>query len=143
MAKKIEEEIKEAEIKTEEISKEVDMNQVNIEANTINDIKIEIYKKEYTIDELIKITDKKKKTLDELEASKKFKLLIRNYYDGIMWAILKPCCGKHYTTEDLKRKLRETDSYKIIDIRCSRTDIRFNKETVDTVIKLIEKYELA
>ena len=143
MAKRIEEEIREAETKTEEISKEIDTNEVNTEANTINDIKIEIYKKEYAIEELIKITDKKNKTLDEIEVSKKFKLLIRNYYDGIMWAILKPCCGKHYTIEDLKKKLREADSYKIIDIRCSRTDIRFNKETVDTVIKTIEKYELA
>jgi len=59
-----------------------------------------MYKKEYTLEELIKITDKKNKTLDEFEVSKKFKLLIRNYYDGIMWAILKPCCGKHYTIED-------------------------------------------
>jgi len=143
MTKKIEEEIREAEIKTEEISKEIDTNEVNTKANTINNVKIEMYKKEYTLEELIKITDKKNKTLDEFEVSKKFKLLIRNYYDGIMWAILKPCCGKHYTIEDLKKKLREADSYKVIDIRCSRTNIRFNKETVDTVIKLIEKYELA
>lgn len=142
MSKKIEEEIREAEIKTDEISKEIDINEMNTEANTINNIKIEIYKKEYTIEELIKIADKKNKTLDEIEVSKKFKLLMRNYYDGIMWAILKPCCGKHYAIQDLKKKLREADSYSIIDMRCSRPDVRFNKETVDTVIKLIEKYEL-
>lgn len=142
MPKEIEEEIKEAEIKKEEISKEMDINQINERAETINNIKIRVYNKNYDISELVKITDKKKKTYEEVEISKKFKELIKNYYEGIAWALLRICCGKKYTINDLKRKLTEAESYNIIDIRCSRNNIRFNKNTVDTVIKLTERYNL-
>ena len=37
-AKKIEEEIKEAEIKTDTIQKEIDVNEVDVKAETISDI---------------------------------------------------------------------------------------------------------
>ena len=140
--KKIEEEIKEAEEKTEEISKELDVNEVNVEAETINDVVVKVFDKEYRISDLIAITDKEDKTYEEKEISKKFKLLIKNYYEGILYASLRACCGKRYTIDDLKRKLEEADIYSIIDIRCSRNNIRFDKETVDTVIKVAEKYNL-
>lgn len=140
--KKIEEEIKEAEIKTSKISKELDTNEVNAEAETINDVVIKVFDKEYTISDLIEITDKADKNYEELEIAKKFKLLIKNYYEGIMYAILRPCCGKTYTINDLKRKLEEADAYSIIDIRCSRNNIRFDKNTVDTIINVAEKYNL-
>lgn len=142
MSKKIEEEIKEAEIKTNTISKELDINEVNTEAEDIKNIKVKIFNKEYNINDLIKITDKLKKNYEETEISKKFKLLIKNYCEGIAWAVLRPCCGKKYPINDLKEKLKKQETYQIIDIRCSRKDIRFNKETVDTIIKLAEKYNL-
>lgn len=140
MSKKIEEEIKESKLKTNTISKELDINEVNTEAEDIKNIKVKIFNKEYNINDLIKITDKLKKNYEETEISKKFKLLIKNYCEGIAWAVLRPCCGKKYSINDLKEKLKEQETYQIIDIRCSRKDIRFNKETVDTIIKLAEKY---
>lgn len=142
MSKKIEEEIKESKLKTNTISKELDINEVNTEAEDIKNIKVKIFNKEYNINDLIKITDKLKKNYEETEISKKFKLLIKNYCEGIAWAVLRPCCGKKYSINDLKEKLKEQETYQIIDIRCSRKDIRFNKETVDTIIKLAEKYNL-
>lgn len=142
MSKKIEEEIKESKLKTNTISKELDINEVNTEAEDIKNIKVKIFNKEYNMNDLIKITDKAKKNYEETEISKKFKLLIKNYYEGIAWAVLRPCCGKKYPINDLKEKLKEQETYQIIDIRCSRKDIRFNKETVDTIIKLAEKYNL-
>lgn len=142
MSKKIEEEIKEAKLKTNTISKELDINEVNTEAEDIKNIKVKIFNKEYNINDLIKITDKLKKNYEETEISKKFKLLIKNYCEGIAWAVLRPCCGKKYPINDLKEKLKKQETYQIIDIRCSRKDIRFNKETVDTIIKLAEKYNL-
>ena len=39
-----------------------------------------------------------------------------------------------------EQKLEEKDTYKIIDIRCSRDSIRFDKDTVDTIIQFSEKY---
>ena len=65
---------------------------------------------------------------------------MQNYYDGIMHAILRTCCGNKYTIEDFKKKLTEKDIYNTIDIRCSRNNIRFNRDTVDTVIQFAEKY---
>lgn len=141
-SKNIEKEIKEAAIKTNEIAKEVDTNEVNTEAETIKDIKVKVFNKEYNISELIEITDKENKSYEEIEISKKFKLLMKNYYEGILYAALTSCCGKRYTINDLKTKLRQQDTYRIIDIRCSRNNIRFNKDTVDTVIKIAEKYNL-
>ena len=140
-AKKIEQEIEEAKTKIEEISKEIDVNEVNKEADNISDIIIKVFDKEYKISELIEIADKQNKTYEEAEISKKFKLLMRNYYDGIINALLRPCCGKKYTIDDLKRKLKEKDSYNIIDIRCSRNNIRFDKDTIDKVIIIAEKYK--
>ena len=138
----IEKEIKEAEKKTNEIVKELDANEVNKEAEAIVDIPIKIFNKEYKISELIKITDKINKSYEEIEIAKKFKLLIKNYYEGILYAVLRHCCGKKHTIDDLKRKLSEADIYRIIDIRCSRKNIRFDKNTVDTVVKIAEKYNL-
>lgn len=118
--KNIEEEIKDSENKSEQIKKEIDTNEINKEANTIKDVSFTIWDKEYKVTELIKLIDKKNKNYFEVELIKKFKLLMKNYYDGIMHAVLRTCCGAKYTIEDLKKKLEEKDTYKIIDIRCSR-----------------------
>lgn len=136
----IEEEIKDSENKAEEIKKEIDTNEMNQEANTIKDVSFMIWDKEYKVTELIKLIDKKNKNYFEVELIKKFKLLMKNYYDGIMHAVLRTCCGAKYTIEDLKKKLEEKDTYKIIDIRCSRDSIRFDKDTIDTIIQFSEKY---
>lgn len=138
--KKIEEEIKEAKEKTKQIEKEIDTNEVNKEAETIKEITFIIWDKEYKANELITLMEKENKTYFEIELSKKFKLLMENYYNGIMHAILRTCCGNHYTLEDLKKKLTEKDIYNIIDIRCSRNNIRFNKDTVDIIVSFAEKY---
>lgn len=138
--KNIEEEIKDSENKSEQIKKEIDTNEINKEANTIKDVSFTIWDKEYKVTELIKLIDKKNKNYFEVELIKKFKLLMKNYYDGIMHAVLRTCCGAKYTIEDLKKKLEEKDTYKIIDIRCSRDSIRFDKDTVDTIIQFSEKY---
>ena len=115
-------------------------NEMNQEANTIKDVSFMIWDKEYKVTELIKLIDKKNKNYFEVELIKKFKLLMKNYYDGIMHAVLRTCCGAKYTIEDLKKKLEEKDTYKIIDIRCSRDSIRFDKDTIDTIIQFSEKY---
>lgn len=138
--KKIEKEIKDAEKKTKQIEKEIDTNEINEEAETIKDVTFAIWDKEYKAKELITLMEKESKTYFEVELLKKFKLLMQNYYNGIMHAILRTCCGNHYTLEDLKKKLTEKDIYNIIDIRCSRNNIRFNKETVDTIVSFAEKY---
>ncbi len=139
-AKKIEEEIKDAEKKTKQIEKEIDTNEINEEAETIKDVTFVIWDKEYKAKELITLMEKESKTYFEVELSKKFKLLMQNYYNGIMHAILRTCCGNKYTIEDLKKKLTEKDIYNIIDIRCSRDSIRFNKDTVDAIVSFAEKY---
>lgn len=138
--KNIEEEIKDAKNKTKQIKQEVDTNEINKEADTIKDITFTVWDKEYKVKELISLIDKENKSYFEMELIKKFKLLMQNYYNGIMHAILRTCCGNKYTIEDLKKKLTEKDIYNIIDIRCSRDSIRFNKDTVDIVVSFAEKY---
>lgn len=140
MSKKIEEEIIDSEVKAQEIEIEVDTNEINEEAESIKDVTFIVWDKEYKVTELIALIDKDNKTYFEIELVKKFKLIMQNYYTGIMHAILRTCCGKKYTLEDLKKKLTEKDIYDIIDIRCSRSNIRFDKDTVDTVVYFAEKY---
>lgn len=138
--KKIEEEIKDSEIKANEIAAEIDTNEVNEEAESIRDVTFKVWDKEYKVTKLIELIDKDNKTYFEKELVKKFKLIMENYYTGIMHAVLRTCCGKKYTLEDLKKKLTEQDIYNIIDMRCSRNNIRFDKDTVNTVVYFAEKY---
>lgn len=138
--KKIEEEIKDSEVKAKQIEQEIDTNEVDEEAESIKNVKFTVWDKEYKATELIELVDKKNKTYFEIELSKKFKLIMENYYTGIMHAVLRTCCGRRYGLEDLKKKLTEKDVYDIIDARCSRASIRFDKDTVDTVVYFAEKY---
>ena len=140
MKKEIEEEIKENEIKVNQVEDDVDTNTLNEEADNIEEMKITIYEKEYTVSQLIKIKNKKNKTYLEKETSNRFNELMYNYYRGIKHAILKECCGKVYTLKELKDRLND-ETYNLIDIRMSRKDIRFDRVTVDTVIKYIEEAE--
>lgn len=142
ITKNIDEEIKEANRKTKEIEGETDTNEKSENSKTISDIILNIYNKQYNINDLVKMTDKKSKTLEEVEIVKKFKLLIKNYYEGISYAVLRKCCGKTYTIDDLKAKLKDEKTYKLIEIRCSRNNIKFNKETVNIILNIVEKYEL-
>ncbi len=141
--KEIEKEIDEAKKKANEIKTEKDVNERNSEAEGLKKIDFKINEKIYDVNKLIEITDKINKTYDEIEVAKKFKILLRNYYDGVMCAALRPCCGKQYTVEDLKRKLKESKMYELIELRCSRNSIKFDKQTIDIVIELVEKYELS
>lgn len=137
--KKIEEEIKESEIKTNEIKTETDIledKETIQEAENINEMTIIVYNKEYKVSELIKLMNKKNKTYNEKEIVKQFKELMLNYYRGIEYATFRNCCGKHYTVEDLKSKV----DYEAVERRCSRKSIKFDKVTVDTIIKFIEDY---
>lgn len=140
--KKIEEEIKEAEVKANEIEAEVDTNEINEEAETLKDVSFLIWDKEYKVSYLIELLDKDDKNYFEVELTKYFKLLLKNYYDGMMHAVLRTCCGRKRSMQELKDKLTETDMYKIIDMRCSRNSIRFDKDTIDTIISLVDKYNL-
>ncbi|MBP3463802.1 MAG: hypothetical protein J6K45_04905 [Clostridia bacterium] len=141
--KEIEKEINEANKKANEIKTEKDVNERNNKAEGLDKIDFKINEKIYDVNELVEITDKVNKTYEEIEVAKKFKILLRNYYDGIICAALRPCCGKQYTIEDLKSKLKETKIYELIELRCSRNTIKFNKKTVDVVVELIERYELS
>lgn len=138
--KKIEEEKIENDIKVEEIKEDVDKDTLNKEAENIEELKLIIYNKEYTIVQLIEIKNKKDKTYLEKEITNRFDELMYNYYRGIKHSILKECCGKKYTLADLKSKLNK-ETYDVIDRRMSRKDIRFDKTTVDTVLKYIEEVE--
>lgn len=138
--KKIENEITDSKVKVEQIKTETDINEINKEAETINEIEFLIYDKKYKIKELIFLIEKQDKTYFEKELVKKFKLLMQNYCDGIMYSVLRNCCGRKNTIRELKNKLKEKETYKMIDIRCSRNNIRFNKDTIDTVISFAEKY---
>ena len=135
-AKKIENEEVENDIKVKEIEAEVDTDTVNTEAENIEEMKLEIYNKEYKVSELIKMMNKKNKTYLEQETVNRFKELMLNYYRGIEYAVLRNCCGKRYTIQELKANL----NYEVIDRRCSRKNMRFDKVTVDTVIKFVEEY---
>lgn len=135
-AKKIENEEVENDIKVNEIEAEVDTDTVNTEAENIEEMKLEIYNKEYKVSELIKMMNKKNKTYLEQETVNRFKELMLNYYRGIEYAVLRNCCGKRYTIQELKSNL----NYDVIDRRCSRKNMRFDKTTVDTVIKFVEEY---
>ena len=134
--KKIETEETENDIKVNEIEAEVDTDTVNTEAENIDEMKLEIYKHTYSVSELIKIMNKKKKTYLEQETANRFKELMFNYYRGIEYAVLRNCCGKSYTIQELKKRLY----YDIIDSRCSRKNMSFDKKTVYTVIKFVENY---
>lgn len=134
--KKIEEEEIDNDIKVEEIRNDVDIDTLNTEADNIEEMKLEIYEHTYTITELINLMEKETKTYLEKETINRFRELMFNYYVGIKHAVLKECCGRVYTIEDLKAKL----NYEVIDRRCSRKDVRFDKITVDTVIAFVEKY---
>lgn len=141
--KEIEKEIDEAKKKANEIKTEKDVDERDSKSKGLKKIDFKINEKIYDINELVKIADKINKTYDEIEVAKKFKILLRNYYDGVMCAALRPCCGKHYTIEDLKRKLNEPKIYELVELRCSRKCIKFDKQTIDIVIELVEKYELS
>lgn len=134
--KKIEEEIKESEIKTNEIQIETDILEDIKEAENINEMTIVVYNKEYKVSELIELMNKKNKTYNEKEIVKMFKELMLNYYRGIEYATFRNCCGKHYTTEDLKNSV----DYESVERRCSRKSIKFDKVTVDTIINFVENY---
>lgn len=134
--KKIETEEVENDIKVKELEAEVDTDTVNTEADNIEEMELEIYKHTYKVSELIKIMNKKNKTYLEQETTNRFKELMLNYYRGIEYAVLRNCCGKTYTIQELKAKL----DYNVIDRRCSRKNMRFDKTTVDTVIKFVEEY---
>lgn len=136
-AKKIEIEEIDNDIKVNEIEKDIDTDTLNTEAENINEMILEIYNTPYTVSQLENLMNKENKTYLEKETVNRFKELMFNYYRGIKHAILKECCGRIYTIEDLKAKL----DYNIIDIRCSRKDMRFDKTTVDTVIAFVEKYD--
>lgn len=138
--KKIEEEKIENDTKVEEIKEDVDKDTLNKEAENIEELKLIIYNKEYTVSQLIEIKNKKDKTYLEKEITNRFDELMYNYYRGIKHSVLKECCGKKYTLADLKSKLSE-ETYELIDRRMSRKDIRFDKTTVDTVLKYIEEVE--
>ena len=140
--KNIEEEEIDNDIKVEEIKNDVDTNTVDEEANNIQEMKLKIYNQEYTVSQLIEIKKKpdRKKTYLEKETINRFDELMFNYYRGIKHALLKECCGKVYTVNEVKASLNEK-GYKIIDVRMSRSHIRFDKTTVDTIIKYIEDCE--
>lgn len=134
--KPIEEELKENEIKVNEVEAEVDTDTKNEEAENIREMELEIYKKVYKVSELLKLTEKKDKTYAEKEIVNRFRELMLNYYRGIEYAILRNCCGKRYTIQELKANL----DYEVIDRRCSRKNMRFDKTTVDAVIRFVEEY---
>ena len=136
-AKKIENEEIDNDVKVNEIETDIDTDTLNTEAENIEEMKLEIYKHTYTVTELIALMEKENKTYLEKETVNRFRELMFNYYRGIKHAILKECCGQTYTIQDLKAKL----NYDVIDIRCSRKDMRFDKTTVDTVIAFVEKYD--
>lgn len=141
-AKKIEEEEIDNDIKVKEIESDVDTNTLDTEADNIEEMKLKIYNTEYTVSQLIEIKNKPEaeKTYLEKETINRFNELMYNYYRGIKHAVLKECCGKVYTVEELKEKLNE-NTYKMIDVRMSRDYIRFDKTTVDTIINYIEECE--
>lgn len=138
--KKIEEEVKVNNIKVVEIEEDIDKDTLNEKADNIKEMKLTIYEKEYTVSELIKIKNKNEKTYLEKETINRFDELMYNYYRGIKHAVLKECCGRSYTLNDLKSKLNN-ETYELIDRRMSRKDIRFDKLTVDTVLNYIEEAE--
>ena len=127
-------------VKVNEIENDVDTDSLDTEANSINEMKLKIYNQEYTVSQLIEIKNKPKKTYIEKETINRFNELMFNYYRGIKHALLRECCGKVYTAKEVKTHLDEK-GYKIIDIRMSRKSIRFDKTTVDTIIKYIEECE--
>ncbi len=139
-AKKIEEEVKVNNIKVVEIEEDIDKDTLDKEADNIEEMKLKIYEKEYTVSELIKIKKKNEKTYLEKETVNRFDELMYNYYRGIKHAVLKECCGRTYTLNDLKSKLNN-ETYELIDRRMSRKDIRFDKLTVDIVLNYIEEAE--
>lgn len=139
-SKIIEEEVKANNIKVAEIEEDIDKDTLDKEADNIEEMKLRLYEKEYTVLELIKMKNKNEKTYLEKETVNRFDELMYNYYRGIKHAILKECCGRTYTLNDLKSRLND-ETYKLIDIRMSRKDIRFDKSTVDTVLNYIEEAE--
>ena len=134
--KKIEEEIKESEVKANEIKTETDVLENTKEAENINEMTIIVYNKEYKVTKLIELMNKKNKTYNEIETVKMFKELMLNYYRGIEYATFRNCCGKHYTTEELKNSV----NYEAVERRCSRKSIKFDKTTVCTIIDFVENY---
>lgn len=139
-AKKIEEEVIDNDVKVSNIEEDTDKDTLNKEAENIEEMKLTIYEHEYTVSELINMKNKENKTYLEKETINRFNELMYNYYRGIKHSILKECCGKTYSINELKSKLND-NVYEIIDRRMSRKDIRFDKTTVDTVIKYIEEAE--
>ncbi len=139
-AKKIEEEVKANNIKVVEIEEDIDKDTLNKEADNIEEMRLNIYEKEYTVSQLIKMKNKNEKTYLEKETINRFDELMYNYYRGIKHAILKECCGRTYTLNDLKSKLNN-ETYELIDRRMSRKNMRFDKLTVDTVLNYIEEAE--
>ena len=139
-AKKIEKEVIDNKVKVSNIEEDIDKDTLNKEADNIEEMKLTIYNTEYTVSELIEMKKKEEKTYLEKETVNRFDELMYNYYRGIKHSVLKECCGKVYTLNDLKNKLNK-ETYELIDRRMSRKDIRFDRVTVDTVLNYIEEAE--
>nr|DAV03356.1 MAG TPA: hypothetical protein [Caudoviricetes sp.] len=137
----INEEQKETIEKNQQIEAETDTNTVDVNAETLSTMRLEIYNKTYTIKQLKEINNKSKKTYLEKEITNRFRELMYNYYRGIKHAVLKDCCGQVYNIQDLKRELNKEETYNIIDKRCSRSNMRFDKATVDAIVAYIEEAE--
>ena len=135
----INEEQKETIEKNQQIEAETDTNTVDVNAETLSTMRLEIYKDK--IAEEGTISNKNKKTYLERETINRFRELMYNYYRGIKHAVLRDCCGQTYSIKDLKKELNKEETYNIIDKRCSRSSMRFDKATVDAIVKYIEEAE--
>ena len=127
-------EVAEAEVKAEEIEKGTDIVEETIEAEPIKEVSFIVYRDAIPFTELIAIKQKKGKNIYEIELMKRFDELMLCYYRSIKHALLNLCCGQVGTIKEVRAKL----DYSIVDMRCSRKQIKFNKETVDAILEYIE-----
>ena len=115
----------------------IDSTETNTE-NKVENVRIKIREKEYTLEEIRQTFNKDNKNNDEKEEIKLIKKTIINYISSFIYAI----CGLNNFNqglEKLKKELLKEETYRAIDIKCSNNRIKFTKATVDAIIQVYEK----
>ncbi len=115
----------------------IDSNEIE-DDNLIDNIILRIDEKDYTYSELIDLINNNYKELS-LYKIKEIKRKINNYVTSFIYCVYK-AIKTNKNVKQLKADLIKNQAiYNTIDIACSNQIIKFDKGTVDDVIKIYEK----
>lgn len=93
---------------------------------------------EYTCSDLLDIVENRYNSLNKIDR-KEIERSIDNYVASFIYCLFKTVKTKESIRRLKKRLENEKDLYSDINVCCSNKKISFNKEVIDTIIKIHEK----